>query len=34
MKNAKENDKKIKSGKRRKTSIFQTLLSDFFEDKR
>jgi hypothetical protein len=33
LKNDKENDKKIKSGKRCIISIFQTLLSDFFDDK-
>ena len=33
LKNAKENKKEIKSGKRCITSIFQTLLSDFFDDK-
>ena len=33
LKNAEENKKEIKSGKRCITSIFQTLLSDFFDDK-
>ncbi len=33
LKNAKENKKEIKSGKRCVISIFQTLLSDFFDDK-
>ena len=33
LKNAKENKKEIKSGKRCIISIFQTLLSDFFDDK-
>jgi hypothetical protein len=33
LKNDKENKKEIKSGKRCIISIFQTLLSDFFDDK-
>lgn len=33
LKNSKENKKEIKTGKRCIISIFQTLLSDFFDDK-